>query len=87
MIAAAITRRLKVDPLIRTYGAGGGISATGTADSNSHKISHYGAQLGCHIAFVSLPLLAESSLLLPASFVYSPSIPCLVAFSLSSPLC
>src|ERR1700680_4863674 len=38
MIAAAITRRLNVDPLIRTnVGGAGGISATGTADSGPTK--------------------------------------------------
>src|ERR1700720_4046995 len=61
MIAAAITRRLNVDPLIRTNGGAGGISATGTAGSNPHKISHYRTQLGCHTAFISLPLPAASS--------------------------
>src|ERR1700730_8365495 len=52
MMAAAITRRLNVDPLIRTNGGGaGGISATGTADSGPNKVSHSSQHLGCHGAF------------------------------------
>src|SRR5258708_34086909 len=57
MIAAAITRRLNVDPLMRTNGGAGGVSATGTAGSGPNKISHYCGHLGCHRDFVS-PTLA-----------------------------
>src|SRR5215467_3895594 len=43
MIAAAITRRLKVDPTRRAYSLGGGVSAAGNRDSViflTFKVAH-----------------------------------------------
>src|SRR5712691_3742790 len=75
MIAAAITRRLNVDPLMRTNGGADGVSATGTAGSGPNKISHYCGHLGCHGDFVS-PTLAccKTATISECSPVYSPSI-------------
>ena len=61
-MAAAITRRLNVDPLIRTnVGGAGGISATGTADSGPNKVSHSSQHLGCHGAFCAITATAKTA--------------------------
>ena len=71
MIAPAITRRLNVDPLIRTIAGGAGVGGVSVADTK-YSVSNTVTQL-CKRLAKSRQLISWAAIVLPCSCEFVPS--------------